>query len=147
MPDFDQILFKLQVVPKSPQPPANAPRAGNNTNLKAPFIRYDVNFAVALPDIAMGIDANGMRHGRIEIMIIAFGPGGNILNIVRKRGNLTMDSKVYEATQQVGMQIHEEIDAPPREIYPRAGIYDMNSGDCVTVGAALNVSSAKQSQK
>src|SRR5580698_3874048 len=80
MPDFDQILFKLQVVPKSPQPPANAPRAGNNTKLKAPFTRYDVNFAVALPDIAMGLDANGTRHGRIEIMIIAFGPGGNILN-------------------------------------------------------------------
>ncbi len=147
MPDFEQILFKLQVVPKSPQPPANAPRAGNNTKLKAPFTRYDVNFAVALPDIAMALDPNGTRHGRIEIMIIAFGPGGNILNIVRKRSNLTMDSKVYEATQQVGMQIHEEIDAPPGEIYLRAGIYDMNSGNCGTVGAALNVSSAKQSQK
>lgn len=147
MPDFDQILFKLQVVPKSPQPPANARRAGNNTKLKAPFTRYDVNFAVALPDIAMGLDADGTRHGRVEIMIIAFGPGGNILNIVRKRSNLTMDSRVYEATRQVGMQVHEEIDAPPGEIYLRAGIYDMNSGNCGTVGAALNGSSAKQSQK
>ena len=66
--------------------------------MKAPFTRYDVNFAVVLPDIAMGLDAKGTRHGRIEIMIIAFGPGGNILNIIRKRSNLTMDSKVYEAT-------------------------------------------------
>jgi VWFA-related protein len=147
MPDFDQILFKVQVVPKSPQPPANAPRAGNNTKLKAPFTRYDVNFAAALPDIAMGLDANGTRHGRIEIMIVAFGPGGNILNIVRKRSNLTMDPKVYEATQQVGMQVHEEIDAPLGEIYLRAGIYDVNSGNCGTVGAPLNGSSAKQSQK
>ena len=31
MPDFDQILFKVQVVPKNQQPPANAPRAGRNT--------------------------------------------------------------------------------------------------------------------
>jgi hypothetical protein len=115
--------------------------------LKAPFTRYDVNFAVALPDIAMGLDANGTRRGRIEIMLIAFGPGGNILNMVRKRSNLAMDSKVYEATQQVGMQIHEEIDVPPGEIYLRAGIYDMNSGNCGTVGAALNGSSAKRSNK
>jgi hypothetical protein len=50
MPDFDQILFKVQLVPKNPQPPASARRAGNNTKLKAPFTRYDVNFAVALPD-------------------------------------------------------------------------------------------------
>jgi hypothetical protein len=80
-------------------------------------------------------------------MLIAFSPDGNILNIVRKRSNLTMDPNVYEATQRVGMQIHEEIDAPPGEIYLRAGIYDMNSGNCGTVGAALNDSSAKQSNK
>ncbi len=147
MPDFDQILFKVQVVPKNPQPPANAPRAGNNTKLKSPFTRYDVNFAVALPDIAMGSDANGTRRGRIEIMLIAFSPDGDILNIVRKRNNLTMDPKVYEATQQVGMQIHEEIDVPPGEIHLRAGIYDMNSGKCGTVGAQLNGSSAQRSKK
>jgi hypothetical protein len=33
------------------------------------------------------------------------------------------------------------------EIYLRAGIYDMNSGNCGTVGAALNGSSAKPSKK
>jgi VWFA-related protein len=147
MPDFDQIVFKVQVVPRNPQPPANAPRAGNNTKLKSPFTRYDVNFAVALPDIAMGSDANGTRRGHIEIMLIAFSPDGNILNIVRKRSNLTMDPKVYEATQQVGMQIHEEIDVPPSEIHLRAGIYDMNSGKCGTVGAALNGSPAQLSRK
>jgi VWFA-related protein len=147
MPDFDQIVFKLQVVPRNPQPPANAPRAGNNTKLKSPFTRYDVNFAVVLPDIAMGSDANGTRRGRIEIMLVAFTPDGDILNIVRKRSNLTMDPKVYEATQQVGMQIHEEIDVPPGEIHLRAGIYDMNSGKCGTVGAQLNGSSAQLSKK
>jgi VWFA-related protein len=147
MPDFDQIVFKLQVVPRNPQPPPNAPRAGNNTKLKSPFTRYDVNFAVALPDIAMGSDANGTRRGHIEIMLIAFTPDGNILNIVRKRSNLTMDPKVYEATQQVGMQIHEEIDVSPGEIHLRAGIYDMNSGKCGTVGAQLNNSSAQLSRR
>lgn len=147
MPDFDQILFKVQVAPKNPQPPLKAPRAGNNKKLKAPFTRYDVNFAVALPDVAMGLDADGTRRGRIEIMLVAFSPDGSILNIVRKRSNITMDPKVYEATQQVGMQIHEEIDVPPAEINLRVGIYDLNSGNCGTVGAALNGSSANQSNK
>jgi hypothetical protein len=45
------------------------------------------------------------------------------------------------------MQIHEEIDAPPGEIYLRTGIYDMNSGNCGTVGAALNRPSAKTTQE
>src|SRR5580698_2000612 len=147
MPDFDQILFKVQVVPKNPQPPANAKRAGNNTKLKAPFTRYDVNFAVALPDITMGSEANGTRSGNIEIMLVAFGANGDILNFVKKRSNLKMDAKMYEATQQVGMQVHEEIDVPPGETYLRVGIYDLNSGKCGTVGAALNGSSAPLSKK
>lgn len=147
MPDFDQILFKVQVVPKNPQPSADAKRAGNNTKLKAPFMRYEVNFAVALSDIAMGSDANGARSGRVEIMLVAFSPNGQILNFVKKRSNLMMDSKMYEATRQVGMQVHEEIDVPAGEIYLRVGIYDLNSGKCGTVGATLNDASARLSKK
>jgi len=147
MPDFDQILFKVQLEPKNPQPPANAKRAGNNTKLKAPFTRYDVNFAVALPDITMGSDSTGRRSGNIEIMLVAFGPSGDILNFVKKRSNPTMDPKMYEATQQVGMQIHEEIDVPSGENYLRVGIYDLNSGKCGTVGASLKSSSAPLSKK
>jgi VWFA-related protein len=142
MPDFDQILFKVQVVPKNPQPSSNAKRAGNNTKLKAPFTRYDVNFAVALSDISVSSDANGTRSGRIEIMLVAFNPNGDILNFVKKRSNLTMDSKVYEATQQVGMQVHEEIDVPAGETYLRVGICDLNSGQCGTLGAPLGRSTA-----
>jgi hypothetical protein len=70
-----------------------------------------------------------------------------ILNFVKKRSNLKMDSKMYEATQQVGMQVHEEIDVPTSEVYLRVGIYDLNSGKCGTVGAALNGSSAQLSKK
>jgi VWFA-related protein len=147
MPDFDQILFKMQLVPKNPQPPANAKRAGNNTKLKAPFTRYDVNFAVALTDIAMGSDSNSTRSGNIEIMLVAFGPNGDILNFVKKRSNLTMDPKMYEATQQVGMQIHEEIDVPAGETNLRVGIYDLNSGKCGTISAALSSSAAQLSRK
>jgi VWFA-related protein len=142
MPDFDQILFKVQVVPKNPQPSANAKRAGNNTKLKAPFIRYDVNFAVALTDIAVNSDADGTRSGRIEIMLVAFSPSGDVLNFVKKHSDLKMDASVYEATRQVGMQVHEEIDIPAGETNLRVGIYDVNSGKCGTVGAALGRSTA-----
>lgn len=138
MPNFDQIVYKVQVAPKNPQPAPNAPRAGANTKLKAPFTRYQLEFAVALPDIAMGADSAGVRHGHIEVMLIAFDHDGNILNIVKKSSKLVMEPKVYAATQAVGMQIREEIDVPPGEVYLRTGIYDLNSGNCGTVGAPLN---------
>jgi len=138
MPNFDQILYKVQAEPKNPQPPPNAPRAGSNTELHPPLTRYDVLFAVALPDIALATDGKSLRHGHIEVMLMAFDSEGRILNIVKKRSQIKMDPQVYEATKKFGMQIHEEIDVPEGEVYLRTGIYDLNSGNCGTVGFPLN---------
>ena len=53
-----------------------------------------------------------------------------------------MDPKVYSATQAVGLQIHEEIDLPPGDVYLRTGIYDLNSGSCGTIGVPLGALTA-----
>jgi VWFA-related protein len=137
MPTFDQILYKVQVAPKNPQPPPNAPLAGSNTDLKPPLTRYDAEFAVSLPDIAMNQTSDGVRHGHIEVMLIAFDHDGKILNILKRSSKLAMDPKVYAATQTVGLQIHEEIDVPPGDVYLRTGIYDLHSGNCGTIGIPL----------
>ena len=148
LPDFDQILFKVQIEVKNPQPSPDAPRAGSNTALQAPFTRYDVRFAVALPDIAMSTERDGSRHGRIEIMLIAFDREGRILNIVRKHSKFAMQPQAYEATRKVGMQIHEEIDVPQSDGYLRAGIYDLTSGNCGTVGFPVpNAGAAELTKK
>jgi len=142
MPNFDQILYKVRVTPKDPQPAPNAPRAGSNTELKPPFTRYDVEFAVSLKDIAMGLPSEAVRRGHIEVMLIAFDHDGEILNILKRRSKLSMDPKVYSATQAVGLQIHEEIDLPPGDVYLRTGIYDLNSGSCGTIGVPLGTLTA-----
>jgi VWFA-related protein len=147
MPNFDQILYKVQVSPKNPQPPPNAPRAGANVDLKTPVTRYDAEFAVSMQDLGMGVTSDGVRHGHIEIMLIAFDHDGTILNIVKKRSKLTLDPKVYATTQGVGLQIHEDIDVPPGNIYLRTGIYDLNSGNCGTIGIPLNATTLAANQK
>ena len=93
MPNFDQILYKVRLSPKNPQPTPNAPRAGSNTELKPPFTRYDVEFAVSLKDIAMGLPSEAVRHGHIEVMLIAFDHDGKILNILKRRSKLAMDTR------------------------------------------------------
>ena len=137
MPNFDQILYKVAVSRKQPQPSSNAPRAGTNTELKPPFIRYNADFGVLLQDLNLVPDSHRVRHGQIEIMMVAFDPDGKILNIVRKKSKLSMDETVYSATLPVGMQIHEEIDVPAGDVYLKLGIYDSDSGKCGTVGVPL----------
>lgn len=53
LPDYRQILYKILVQPSNPQPPADAPRAGGNAELKGPFSRYGVDFAVAPEDLKL----------------------------------------------------------------------------------------------
>jgi VWFA-related protein len=137
MPNFDQILYKIRITPQNPQPAPNAPRAGSNTELKPPFTRYDVEFAVSLKDIAMGLASDPVRRGHIEVMLIAFDHDGKIVNILKRRSKLSMNPEVYGATQAVGLQIHEEIDLPLGDVYLRTGIYDLNSGSCGTIGIPL----------
>jgi VWFA-related protein len=142
MPNFDQILYKVRLSPKNPQPGPSAPRAGSNTELKPPFTRYDVEFAVSLKDIAMGLPSEAVRRGHIEVMLIAFDHDGKIVNLLKRSSKLAMDPKVYAATQTVGLQVHEEIDLPPGDIYLRTGIYDLNSGICGTIGIPLGTLTA-----
>ena len=147
MPNFDQILYKVQVTPKDPQPPANAPRAGTNLELKPPFVRYDADFAVVLQDLGMKTGSDGAHHGHIEVMVIAFDREGRILNILKKKAMLDLNAQAYAATRAVGLQIHEEIDVPPGEVYLRTGLFDLNTGNCGTVGTPLGMVSATETDK
>ena len=40
--------------------------------------------------------------------------------------------------QQVGLQIHKEIDVPKEYVYLRTGIYDFKSSTAGTLGIPLN---------
>src|SRR5208283_3284965 len=45
LPASTQILYEARVLPASPQPAADAPRAGGNAKLAGPLIRVKVDFA------------------------------------------------------------------------------------------------------
>lgn len=137
MPNFDQILYKIEVLPENPQPAAGAPRAGTNTELSGQLARYRVDFAVSPNDLHLTRSADGKRHGEIEVMLVAYDHDGKILNIVKRKSVLTMDPKTYEGVQKAGLQAHEEIDVPQGEVYLRTGIFDLTSGNCGTLGIPL----------
>lgn len=146
LPDYSQILYKIKVVPSAPQPAPDAPRIGSNTELKGPFTRYGVDFAIAPQDLKLDPTPDGGRHGNIEIVLLAYDRGGKPLNFVVTRGDVNLDAKLYASVQQVGLQIHKEIDVPKEYIYLRTGIYDLKSNTAGTLGVPLvdAVTSAKK---
>jgi VWFA-related protein len=132
MPDFAQVLFKMQLV--KTKPGSDGTRAGSNTELKGPLVRYSLDFAVSAQDLTLENSADGVRHGNIEVMMVAYAPDGALLNSFRKRSEIVLEPKAYLEVRQVGLQMHREIDVPEGEVLLRTGIYDLNSGKAGTLG-------------
>jgi VWFA-related protein len=137
LPEYSQILYKIKVLPSDPQPPPDAPRIGNNPELKGPFTRYSVDFAIAPQDLKLDSTPEGGRHGNIEIVLLAYDREGKPLNFVVTKGDVNLDAKLYANVQQVGLQIHKEIDVPKEYVYLRTGIYDLKSNAAGTLGVPL----------
>jgi VWFA-related protein len=137
LPDYTQILYKIRVAPSDPQPPPDAARIGSNTEMKGPFTRYGVDFAISPRDLKLESSPDGARHGNIEIVLLAYDREGKPLNFVVTKGDLNLEPKVYASVQQVGLQIHKEIDVPREYVYLRTGIYDLKSSTAGTLGVPL----------
>ena len=138
MPNFDQITYKIQAAPVQPQPAPNARRAGLNTEMKGPFMRYGVDVLVSLNGFALETTPDNVRHGRLEAMLVAYDREGKIINIVKKASRLAWNREVYAELQAKGLPFHLEIDVPPRDVYLRSGIYDLGSGNAGTLGFPLS---------
>ena len=137
LPDYSQILYKIKVLPADPQPAPDAPRIGSNTEMKGPFTRYRVDFAISPQDLKLDPTPDGSRHGNIEIVLLAYDREGKPLNFVVTKGDVNLDAKLYESVQKVGLQIHKEIDVPNQYVYLRTGIYDLKSNTAGTLGVPL----------
>lgn len=139
LPDYSQILYKVLVKPTDPQPAPDAPHIGSNTDMKGPFTRYGVDFAISVSDLRLDAGSDGARHGSIEIALLAYSREGKPLNFVVTQGNVVLQAKDYDAVRKAGgLKIHKEIDVPQGYAFLRMGVYDYKSGEAGTLGAPLN---------
>jgi VWFA-related protein len=138
LPESTQVVYKVRVQPSDSQPPANAPHAGANAELKDPVTRYSVEYAISLNDLALKTTSDGVRHGQIEAMLVAYGLEGEPLNFVVRKFGFALAPEEYAAMKQIGFQLQQEIDIPQKDVYLRTGIYDLVSASCGTLGVPLS---------
>jgi len=137
LPDYDQILYKILVQPSNPQPAPDAPRLGSTTDFKGPFTRYAVDFAVTPGDLRLNQSSDGVRHGTIEVMLVAYDSEGKPLNLVVTRSEVRIPPEDYPKLMKGGFPIRKEIDVPNGEVFLRTGIYDLESNNAGTLGVPL----------
>jgi hypothetical protein len=140
LPDSTQIVYKVRVQPSNPQPAGDAPHAGGNTELKAPFKRYVVEYAISAEDLRLKLTRDGVRQGNVEAMLTAYDFSGKPLNFVARKFALELRPNAYEEAKTIGLQLRQEIDVPQEDFYLRTGIYDPSSGLAGTLGIPLPTS-------
>jgi VWFA-related protein len=130
MPDFAEIVYKVRVA---------ALQGASNANPKKSVVRYGVDFAVSPQDVTLETSAGRVRSGNIEIAVIAYDHDGKVLNAVTRKIPLRLQPDVFAALQQVGFQLHEEIDLPEGDVYLQTGVYDLTASHAGTLGIPLHV--------
>jgi VWFA-related protein len=140
LPDSTQIVYKVRVQPSNPQPTADAPRAGGNLEIKSPFTRYVVEYAISANDIALKLTSDGVRHGNVEAMLTAYDFDGKPLNFVVRKVGIELEPNAYAEAKTIGLQLRQEIDVPNGDFYLRTGIYDHGSARAGTLGIPLAAS-------
>lgn len=138
MPDFDQLVYRVRVVPDAPQPAAGAPRAGVNQNLQPPLTRYAVDFTIPLPSLKLAAADDGTRRGAVELMLVAYERNGLPLNLASTANEFKVPAKLLDGGQNVEIHARQEIDLPNRDVYLRAGLYEPASGYVGTIGISLS---------
>lgn len=138
LPDFSQILYKVRVLALDREPAKAAPGDRSSTKSKPSVNRYGVDFAISPDDLMIDKTPDGMRHARLEVVLIAYDSAGRPLNLMTEKGDIQFTPKVYDDARRVGLQVHREIDVPPGASSLRTGVYDLNSGKAGTLGIPLS---------
>ncbi len=142
LPDSSQIVYSVRVLPVNPQPAPDAPHLGNNVDLKGPVTRYRAEFAIAEKDVRLDPAPDGSLHGQIELMMVAYNRDGKPLNLMTRKGDITLTPAEYERFAQVGLQMQSKIDIPTGDSVLRTGIYDLQSNLAGTLLVPLHATAA-----
>lgn len=142
LPASTQILYQTRILPISPQPAANAPRAGGNMKLTGSFTRYKVDFVINAKDVALDPATDGNHDGKIEVVLVAYDQAGNALNWTGNTLTVSLNAASYAQVASSGIPVRLEIDLPPTEVSLTTGVYDFTAHKAGTLEIPLHPESA-----
>lgn len=127
-PPASEMLFRLQVVAEEKQPGAGDAAKGDNAKVAKPMTRYAFGYAVGVGQAKLVQTEDGVRHGVLLSMVIAYDKQGRPLNSVLNTQTLSLDPKVYTDSLKTGLPFYQELDIPQQDVMVRVGVYDVGSG-------------------
>ncbi len=116
MPQSEQILYKIRIVPAAPASSEPADKAEKN--------HYMVDFAIDLKDLDLKPAADGLHKGTLNVSLMVYDRYGNVISREERLATLNIRPDVYAVFQNTGVQLHAELAVPKGNFWLRTGIFD-----------------------
>lgn len=146
VPDVSQIVYKIRIAPLKAQVEQEPAKVATDAKVKVPLTPYKVDFAVSLEDLKLYLMPDGTRHGNIELRLVAYDDYGKALYTAGSTSEISLKPEEYAATQQMGLQLHQQIELPSAtHVHLHTGVCDLSTGKVGTLGiGVLNPKVAKK---
>jgi VWFA-related protein len=128
-PEESQIVFKVRVAPTEGAAPAPNGAA----------MRYSVNWVADLHGVALPMASNGMRHGGLELVVVAYDDEGKSRNSTTNVASLILKPEEFASYLKTGLQFHQELDLPKGLVYLRVAIVDTTNNHAGATEIPLTV--------
>jgi len=127
-PPASELLFRVQVLAEEKQPSLADAAKGDNSKVAKPVTRYVFGYATGLGQARLVQTEDGIRHGLLMTMVVAYDREGRPLNSVLNTQTLNLEPKVYAEALKNGLPFYQELDIPQQDVTVRVGVYDVSSG-------------------
>ena len=131
MPQSEQILYKVRMVPDAGAPESEAADKKEKNH-------YKVDFAIDLKDLDLDLEADGLHKGMLNVSLIVYDRYGNIVHREDHLAALNIKPDVYAIFQNTGVQLHAEVAVPNGNYWLRTGVYDQRSHKVGTLEIPLS---------
>jgi hypothetical protein len=138
-PPASELLFRVQALPEEKQPASAGATKGDNSKVVRPVTRYVFGYTAGVGQARLVQTEDGIRHGLLMAMVIAYDGQGRPLNSVLNTQTLSLEPKVYAEALKNGLPFYQELDIPQQDVTVRVGVYDVSSGDMGAIEFPLMV--------
>jgi VWFA-related protein len=130
MPQSEQILYKVRIVPVAAEEKASTGKKDK--------IRYAVDFAIDPKDLKLNLGADGLHTGAVNVSLLVYDRYGNVVSREDHVARLNIKPEAYSVFQNAGVPLRLELAVPKGNYWLRTGVYDQGSRKVGTMEVALS---------
>ncbi|HVC45654.1 MAG TPA: VWA domain-containing protein [Terracidiphilus sp.] len=134
MPQSEQILYKLLVVPEKTGPDTASDKKKDKNNKY-----YALDFAVDLRDLHLKAAADGAHEGTLYVEFLVYDRYGGVVRHEEHLVKVHVPQKTFETFEKTGVQMQAHLQVPRSGHYwLRTGVYDADTNRVGTMEIPLD---------